>query len=704
MKNKIFSRWFIALLALLVSFSTVPLQAAKNKKAANRALQMQRRLTSQQIQRSQMQRQQGQRSQGQRQLQNQSRGKKSRRNGEEQSETRAARPIAPTRQVLSAAPEALPLKESPQSVAEAAAKIDALVQEKLTEAKQKPNATTSDEQFLRRVYLDVAGRIPTGEEVVNFLSSNSPNKRAQIIDALLLSPDYRSQSFNWLADMLRLKDKVGKGGPTFTYQEWLKERIAKNSPWNETVYQMMTAEGRLINNGAAGYLLRDPGMPLDNLSNTLTTFLGANIACAQCHDHPLAPWSQRQFYEMAAFFGDIDTKVQNGNAFAKKVIKQSNEFDEKDRKMLAALANVNSSTIKVLPNKKLSFPKDYKYDDAKPGQVVHPALFTWEETDKKSAAYAVNTSDPRKRREAFATWLTHPDNPRFAVAIANRLWQKNFGLAVQEPITDLDDLSKASNPQLLVHLAAEMKRLNFDIREFQRVLYNTRTYQRQASITPDLGKGPYLFPGPVLRRMTAPQAWDSVLTLAAGTGLNYYQLKRAEALQPLVIPGEEMTIKALEEKAKTMKPQDIKMAGPNAMRYETIEGNNAPPPRFAGMILARASELEQPSKDSHFLRMFGESDREIADDSSREGGIPQILMLMNGDVQRVIGNQDALALKTAALQPTKEKQIESLYLSFLGRMPSTTEKTKVLNAFSQGMELPELTWILFNTREFIFVQ
>jgi len=102
--------------------------------------------------------------------------------------------------------------------------------------------------------------------------------------------------------------------------------------------------------------------------------------------------------------------------------------------------------------------------------------------------------------------------------------------------------------------------------------------------------------------------------------------------------------------------------------------------------------------------MFGESDREIADDSSREGGIPQVLMLMNGNVQNVISNKDALALKSATLQPSREKQIESLYLSFLGRMPNADEKTKVLNALSQGMQLPELTWVLFNTREFIFVQ
>ena len=695
MKNRISSLWFVVLLAVLLSATTLPLHAAKNKGGKRAVMQAQRQ---QQMQRQQMQQQQAQQNRN-----NANRNNKGKRG--QQNEARATPKVAaPGKQVLALAPNALPLVQSASQVSEAAAKIDALVLEKLNEAHQKPNAPASDEQFLRRVYLDAAGRIPTADETVAFLSSNAPGKRAQMIDSLLMSQDYRSQTFNWYADMLRIKDKVGKGGPTFTYQEWLKERIAKNSPWNDTVHQMMTAEGRLINNGAAGYLLRDPGMPLDNLSTTLTTFLGANVACAQCHDHPLAPWTQKEFYEMAAFFGDVDSKAQNGNGIAKKIIRQSDSFDEKDKKMLAVLATVNASAVKVIPKKKLAFPKDYKYDNAKPGELVHPALFTWEKEDAQSAAYKVDTNDPTKRREAFATWLTHPDNPRFAAAIANRMWQKNFGLAVQEPIGDLDDLNKASNPQLLVHLAAEMKNLNFDLREFQRVLYNTKTYQQKASDTPDLAKGPYLFAGPVLRRMTAEQAWDSVLTLAAGSGLNYYQLKRVDALQPLIIPGDEMSIKALEEKAKNLTPKDLKSANPNAMNYQTIDGKASPPPRFVGMILARASELEQPSKESHFLRMFGESDREIADDASREGGIPQVLMMMNGDVQRVIANKDALALKSAALQPTKDKQIEALYLSFLGRMPSADEKSKVLKAFKQGMELPELTWVLFNTREFIFVQ
>src|SRR5262249_5866930 len=174
----------------------------------------------------------------------------------------------------------------------------------LAKAGQKPNAPASDEEFVRRIYLDIAGRIPTAEETLSFVQDKSSAKRAALIDRLLVSPGHRSQMFNWLADMLRVRDRIVPLGLKFyAYEEWLKDELAANRAWDKTVYDMLTADGRILTNGPSGYLVRDQNMPLDSLSNTLTVFLGANIACAQCHDHPLAGWSQRQFYELAAFYG-----------------------------------------------------------------------------------------------------------------------------------------------------------------------------------------------------------------------------------------------------------------------------------------------------------------------------------------------------------------------------------------------------------------
>ena len=160
---------------------------------------------------------------------------------------------------------------------------------------------------------DVIGRIPTGDELKRFHAETREDRRARLIDELLKSPGHESHMFNWLADMLRLKDDYYRIGKTWTFHTWLKSQLRENRPWDELVHDMLTAEGRLGENGATAYLLRDASMPLDSLSNTLTIFLGANIGCAQCHDHPLAEWTQRDFYEMAAFFGStaferVDTR------------------------------------------------------------------------------------------------------------------------------------------------------------------------------------------------------------------------------------------------------------------------------------------------------------------------------------------------------------------------------------------------------------
>ena len=284
---------------------------------------------------------------------------------------------------------------------------------------------------------------------------------------------------------------------------------------------------------------------------------------------------------------------------------------------------------------------------------------------------------------------------------------------MQEPVTDLDDLSKGSNPELLADLTAEMKRVKFDLREYRRILFNTQTYQSQVSLTPDPANGPYMFPGPVLRRMTAEQAWDSVLTLVVGPQLDEYKLHRAYEVTRLNIPGT-ITQEAVLAKAKEVAAEDAarphkKGGGGGGKKGAGAEVTSDdfggdPPPHFLGLTLARASELAQPTREAHFLRMFGQSDRQIADDGTTEGGVPQVLMMMNGNVQKVIASRESLVLKHAAGQGTPKEQVKSLYFSFLGRAPTAQESKITCDALKSGMSLGQLTWVLFNSREFIFVQ
>lgn len=610
-------------------------------------------------------------------------------------------------------------------LAQAAAIIDKGVLLGLEKAGQKPNALASDEQFIRRVYLDLAGRIPTRAETMAFLADSSAAKRATVIDTLVNDDGFSSHLFNYFSDMLRVADDAQKA-KFFTYQEWLKAQITANRPWNEIVKDMLVADGKLLDNGAAGYLLRDRGMRLDNLSLTLSTFLGANVSCAQCHDHPFADWTQRQFYEMAAFFGASDTYNRNLPRGMMRGLRD--ELTQQQYQQARRLFDVNSLAIQDGQENDLALPDDYKYKDGKPGEAVKPKLVMWSADDRRLRCYQdaemamKKTEDASQLREVFATWMTSPDNPRFAMTIANRLWKQVFGVGLKEPVTDLDDPNASSNPLLLQHLGREMVRLKFDLRAFMRLLCNTQTYQREA-VTRELALGePYYFPGPILRRMTAEQAWDSCVTLAIGDKVDNFKLKRAEPYkQVMALNVSEITPSQIVEKLAEV--QSMRRMADGALggggkgaakkknrRAQMMQPNNEEedgftrPTMLEGLALARASELRQPEKDGHFLRMFGQSDRQISDSNTVEGSIPQVLMLMNGEAQSVLQNPQSLVLATAMGEAETAKKVESLYYSFFSRKPTPAEMTAATQAFDAGLSSADLCWVLFNAREFVFVQ
>ena len=618
-------------------------------------------------------------------------------------------------------PEGLGIPADPR-LAQAAARIDQLVNAGLAKAQLKPNPLASDEQFVRRVYLDIAGRIPTREEALEFINDPSVSKRAKVIDKLLNSDGYRSHLFNYFADMMRVADEANKVR-FYTYQDWLKNQIEVNEPWDKMVHAMMAADGKLLDNGATGYLLRDAGMRLDNLSLTLSTFLGANVSCAQCHDHPFAEWTQMEFYEMAAFFGATETYGVKGSKGGNSQMMRKALASIDDKRLQQQAKNVlrvNAMAVEDTGANDLKLPDDYQYDDAKPGDPVAPKLIVWGDEKVRPPQPGASASEVELRNQ-FADWMTSSDNPRFAMTIANRLWKRAFGVGVREPVTDLDDPEASVNPALLHHLTAEMVRLKFDLKEFMRLLYNTQTYQREATSYDLADNTPYLFPGPILRRMSAEQAWDSCATLVVGEDVDQFKGHRgekyAEAMK--IDFGRDSTPEEIrsqiENAAGSMRQYAGKAGVPKAKGKKGRKRKMAPaaseeedftlaPPVRDGLVLARASELPQPEKDQHFLRMFGQSDRQIADSQSDEGSIPQVLMLMNGEAQEVIGQPDSLVIKTAASMATPEAQVESLYLSFFSRKPRADELTTAATGLKNGLSLSDLTWVLFNTREFVFVE
>jgi hypothetical protein len=597
-------------------------------------------------------------------------------------------------------------------VKQAAYQIDYLIGSTLVAQGQKFNTPATDEQFVRRIYLDAVGRVPTAEEASAFLADEAKDKRAKLIDKLLYSPGYTMQMFNWLGDMLRVKDTFGKGVPTFTFEDWLKDQLAADRPWDALVRAMLTADGKLCDNGAVGFLAYDAQMPLDGVSNLLTTFLGANVACAQCHDHPLAEWSQRDFYQMAAFFGASDGFDEKLLQQAKKLAKGKNESAGIPKQVALKIGNANAFRMVDTNKQDLTFPKDYKYDDVKPGSPVTPTLIHWSEADKKNPAYRIDARTPQQLRGEFAKWMTSAENPRFAANIANRVWKKAFGLAVQEPVSDIDDPKKASNPALLAHLAQIIKAGHFDLREFQRVIFNSQTYQRATSSTPDLEKGPYLFPGPVLRRMTAEQVWDSLMVVSCGTEVDNCLLRRGDDEKLMSLPGGAVTpenfkvvIDRMREAGATMGGgKKAKKGGGGSEKGLINEYEGTKPQQRFGMLLARASELPQPAAESHFLRVFGQSDRLVADTSTTDGSVPQALLMMNGGIGQLISDPNCTAVVNAGAAKSEDEKIDALYLAFFSRKPTGDERTATKDALAGGLALNDVAWTMLNAREFLFVQ
>ena len=193
-----------------------------------------------------------------------------------------------------------------------AAKIDSLLAADWEKNGLQANPPASDDVLVRRLYLDITGRIPTLEERDAFIRSNDPQKRTKLIDTLLASDGYTSHLFNYWADVLRLTDNVKGRITAEAYEEWMKKELKANTPYDQLVKKLLTTEGGAWDSGSIGFYQRDENK-LDHLAYTVQVFLGTSVVCAQCHDHPFDKWTQLDYYGMAAFTYGMDTKGGGAN-------------------------------------------------------------------------------------------------------------------------------------------------------------------------------------------------------------------------------------------------------------------------------------------------------------------------------------------------------------------------------------------------------
>ncbi len=623
----------------------------------------------------------------------------------------------------------------------ASSKVDKFIEAGYAKGKVKPNRLTSDELFLRRIYLDIVGRIPTLKEATEFLDSNDNTKRSQLIDRLLDSEGYVSHNFNYWADLLRLQSRM-RYVPAQPYLDFVKSSLRENKPYDQFVRELVTAEGYTWDNGAAGYYLRDTGMPLDNMSNTAQVFLGTQLVCAQCHNHPYDSWTQRQYYQLAAFTYGVETRDRrNGKYMELRQMRRDEKLDREvmrsaNRILLPLAYRVNEST------RKLQLPHDYQYDDAKPKSKIDPSTIFGEQVE-------VSPGDSPK--EIYAKWMTSAKNPRFTAVIANRLWKRVMGVGLIEPVDDFKDGVDASHPELMQFLTDQMVALKFDMKQYLRILYNSKTYQREVAteeVDPDKA---YNFAGPVLRRLSAEQLWDSFVSLTIQDidersgyvrGDNYLSgqelvdknmpeiLKMAEAeakrrtmqikfvestrdlqkdLRVATRVNDKDKVNALRTKMNDIRKQVYGAKGEMMMRRRrTNQRTRETDPRWAGISreVVRASEIDSPARPGHFLRQFGQSDRETIENANTEATVPQVLTLLNGPMFGQLFNRGSQLAKELGRASQPQEKIDVLFLSILSRRATDREsKIALAQIESDGrVAYMDIAWALINTRQFVFVQ
>lgn len=380
----------------------------------------------------------------------------------------------------------------------------------------EPSPVADDAEWIRRVYLDVVGHIPPADEVEKFLEDKDPAKRSKVIDRLLDDPGYVR---NWTTVWTNLC--VGRSTPQrvsrLGMERFFREAFAKNRPWDEVVKDLVTAEGHFIRNGAVNYLLAQMTMNDEGVQATAKTtrlFMGMQVQCTQCHDHPFNDWKQNQFWEFNSFFRQL----------------RKNEVQEYDPK-----TGRREFRYAELTDGEFSGPVFFEQRNALM-RVAYPTFF-----DKK-----VNEGPGVDRREALGELMTEGEEPLIARAMVNRMWGHFLGYGFTRPVDDMGPHNPPSHPELLDRLTAEFVKHRYDPKQLMRWIANSEAYNLTSRFgpkneidNPAAGETP-LFSHVYSKMMTAEQLFDSLIVATeahttGGSSWSEAEKQRQEWLQQFVV-------------------------------------------------------------------------------------------------------------------------------------------------------------------------
>ncbi len=322
--------------------------------------------------------------------------------------------------------------------------IDEFVAAKLEKLNVRPSELTSDAEFIRRVYLDTVGKLPSSDEVREFLADSNPDKRTRLIDTLMEKPDWVNLRTLKMADMLRVHPRrLGNGefgdrGATI-FHEFIQDSVKENKPYDQFVRDILTATGSTYQHGPTNYY-RIERQPAGRAETTAQVFLGIRLSCARCHKHPFDEWTTDDYWNFAAFTGKVGTR---GGGLYQELVVYNNP----------AGRVINQS---VQGNR---------------GQVAQPTFLGGPTLPEAYRDEAI---------QHLSDWITADSNPYFAKATVNRLWSYYFGRGIVDPVDDMRATTPASVEGLLEALAEEFVRSEFDTKHIIKLILNSRTYQLSA--------------------------------------------------------------------------------------------------------------------------------------------------------------------------------------------------------------------------------
>jgi hypothetical protein len=536
-------------------------------------------------------------------------------------------------------------------------KIDEFVVAKLRKLNVRPSVLSKDADFIRRVYLDVIGRLPSSDEARQFLTDRSPDKREKVIDVLLDDPAYARywgmKFSDWTGNSKYINNQAMLSN--WMWQQWTEDKLARNVPYDELVYGFVCAtslEGRpredyvadvetILHRAAGRFHYDDDGIYARRRTNelywgnverrnpdtmvlqTANSFLGLRLECAQCHNHPFDRWTQKDFNQFKSVFMMVRyCEIKTGEE-----IRGTRGFGVES--IEAGVSSRYATTVKQTPAKLLG------------GPLVSPS----DET-------------PDVRIEMWK-WMRAKENPYFAPAFVNRLWHHYLGRGIVDPPDDFNQGNPPSNPQLLNWLAKELLDHDFDIKHIHRLILNSRTYQLSWEPNDSNRNDVKNFSRSQLRRMPAEVLIDAI---ADTTGVpNFFGAQPKGRPQRAV--GQAMT----------------------AVRYGATRGG-------------------------YPMKIFGRPDREKTCDCERsnEPAVAQALYLINDN--EVLGKlADKNGRLTQLLKTTEDDKqlITELYLVALPRFPDPAEleiqRQHVVNASTRAEGMRDVLWSLLNVREFVFI-